>query len=75
MQEALARGRVEEALRWRRLVAELARDAEVIDRALHGGADANERARVAYYRHIFLDEVEAEAEASAGGPAPEPTAR
>lgn len=69
MQEALARGGVEEALRWRRLIVEIARDAEVIDRALHGGADANERARIAYYRHLLLDEAEAEADASAAGPA------
>ena len=53
MQEALARGAVQEARHWRRLESELARDAEVLHRAFNVGADANERARIAYYRHIF----------------------
>ena len=59
MQEALARGAVQEARHWRRLLSELARDAEVIDRALNAGADAVDRARLAYYRQLFCEVHEA----------------
>ena len=71
MQESLARGAVQEARHWRRLLSEIARDAEVIDRALHGGADANERARLAYYRAILHGPDEPDDGGEGGdGPAP-----
>ena len=71
MQDALARGAVQEARHWHRLVVELARDAEVIDRAFHGGVDANERARIAYYRRIFdIADNPGDGASKNGGPAP-----
>lgn len=56
MSEAMADGDLRRVGECQSLIERVTRSAAAIDRALHGGADANTRARLAAYRRLMMEE-------------------